>query len=286
MSRVVVVTGAASGLGLALVEICLQRSMNVALVDINEEKLSEVIEYLSAKYTTKILGFACDVTKIQSMQRVARNIWDHFKRVDWLINNAGIFSQLAPIWELENNHIQSVLDVNLFGVINGIKSFFSYLINQNNPSSILNIASFYGLCSGSHVAPYAISKHAIIALSESLHFDLQRIKQSVSVSVACPSFINTGLLNASELQSQQPSLQLEFSRLMTQARPAIDIAESIINQLDHRIFYILPDKEVKNYCQQYTDALVNQQMPAVHGVEKLMGSLINRHSLNKKTMEV
>lgn len=284
VSRVVVITGAASGIGLALVEICLQRSMNVALVDSNEEKLSTVIEHLSTKYSSKIIGFASDVSKLQSMQRVARDIWHQFKRIDWLINNAGIFSELAPIWELDNNHIQSVMDVNLFGVINGIKSFLPYLFEQSHCSSILNMSSFYGLCSGSHVAPYSISKHAVIALSESLHFDLQRTAERVSVSVACPSLVKTELLSNSDAKGS--SLQHLFSTIMAQARPAMDVAESIINQFDKGIFYILPDREVKNYCQNYMQAIVDQGSPYQHGIEKLINSLIKRASLVKNSIEV
>src|SRR5690606_28546485 len=117
--------------------------------------------------------------------------FDRFKRVDWLFNNAGISGQLAPLWELTNEHIRNVMDVNLHGVIHGVQAFFPFLFMQTHRSHVINMASFYGLCSGSQMAAYSMSKHAIVALSESLYFDLQRLGKNIDVSVVCPSFAST-----------------------------------------------------------------------------------------------
>lgn len=278
--RVVVITGAASGIGFELAKSCLQRGMHVVMADNATTLLCDQVEHLSSYGEHSVLGVVCDVTKAESVQNLAKKSFERFQRVDWLFNNAGISGQLAPVWELTSEHIHKVMDVNLYGVIHGIQAFLPYFFRQSHRAHVINMASFYGLCSGSQMAAYAMSKHAILALSESLYFDLQRLNKPVDVSVACPSFVNTQLLVNSSPDCND-SLHDMFCDLIARSRPAEDVAEHLIREVEKNTFYILPDKEVKEFCLQRAEAIANQTAPHQHSLEKIVASLSKRAGLVK-----
>lgn len=273
--RVAVITGAANGIGLALTKTCIQNNMHVVMADNAATDLANQIELLRLRAKSELLGVVCDVSSFEDVRVLARQTYDRFDRVDLLINNAGISGHLAPIWEQTNEHVRQVLDINLHGVINGVQVFLPYMFEQSYRSHIVNMASIYGLCSGSHMASYAMSKHAIVALSESLHFDLRRLEKPVDVSVVCPSFANTQLLkNSSPLFPDK--LHGMVSDLIERSRPAEEVANHIMQELNKKRFYILPDKEVKDYCEQRTKAILEQNLPYEHNLEKIIASLSRR----------
>jgi|GEM_PF-1249104 len=275
VKRVAVITGAASGIGLALTKACLGRNMHVVMADNAVTDLCDQVELLSSQYEAEVLGVVTDVTKPASLKHLAKETFARFERIDWLFNNAGISGHLAPLWELTNEHMRKVMDVNLHGVIHGIQAFLPFMFKQQHRSHIINMASLYGLCSGSQMTAYAMSKHALVALSESLYFDLQRLDKPVDVSVACPSFVNTKLLTHSA-PLHNSSLHSMLNDLIGRSRPAEDIVEHMVREVEKNNFYILPDREVKDYCQQRNDAIVNQTPPHHHSLEKIISSLSKR----------
>lgn len=190
MQPVAVITGAASGIGFALAQVCSQRGMHVVMADNAATVLCDKVEQLAGKNHSEVFGVVCDVTNLESVKFLAKQCFDRFNRIDWLFNNAGVSGHLAPIWELTAEHVRKVIDVNLYGVIYGVQTFLPFMFQQSHRSHIINLASLYGLCSGSQMSAYAMSKHALVALSESLYFDLERLNKPVDVSVVClPSSI-------------------------------------------------------------------------------------------------
>jgi len=277
-NKVVVITGAASGIGLALANACILDGMNVVMADIDEPNLNKQIERLRLSTKTQLIGITCDVSKDEDVSQLAKKTFEHFKRVDLLINNAGVMGHLAPIWQLSSMQVRQVMDVNLYGVLHCIQAFVPLMLEQHHPSHIVNMASFYGLCSGSQMGAYAMSKHAIVALSESLHFDLQRLNKHINISVVCPSFTNTQLLlNSSQYNNNK--LHQTIGSLMEHSRPAEDVAECILREVKKKTFYILPDHEIKHDCEERTKAIVGQTKPYEHGLEKILAALCKRHSL-------
>lgn len=271
---IVVITGAAQGLGLALTERCLARGLSVVMADSDEKALCQAHSCLLA-FSKQILPVVCDVSDRASVDELKRLSFKHFGRVDWLINNAGVSGHLAPIWEMDSAEVACVMDVNFYGVLNVVQAFMPALIAQTHRSRLINIASVYGLCSGSLMGPYAISKQAVVALSESLYFDLGRLKHPVDVSVACPSFINTGLIRARD-KDGAPVLEDHVADLMSRARSALDVAESIIQLALKGQFYILPDKEIKASIEARALAMVQEEPPPLHSLEKIMRVLARR----------
>ncbi|STX42900.1 oxidoreductase dehydrogenase, short chain [Legionella donaldsonii] len=275
VQRVAVITGAASGIGLALARVCIQRGIHVVMADNAVTALCDQVEQLSTQAKVDVLGVVCDVTKPESLRHLAKQSYEHFNRIDWLFNNAGVSGHLAPIWELTSEHIRKVMDINLHGVIHGIQAFLPLMFKQTHRAHVINMASFYGLCSGSQMAAYAMSKHAVVALSESLYFDLKRLDKPVDVSVICPSFANTQLLtNSAPLHADK--LHHMVADLVARSRPAEDVAEHIVREVENKTFYILPDREVKEYCEERTKAIIEQTEPYQHSLEKIIASLSKR----------
>lgn len=273
--KIAVISGAASGLGLALTQICLERRMSVVMADKASDALFAQAAALKLKYPDQILALTCDVTHVESVENLASETWAHFGRVDWLFNNAGIIGQLLPIWEQNPEQIRQVMDVNLYGAIHCTQAFLPNMFAQNHRSRVINMSSVYGLCSSSFLSTYAMSKQALMAFSESLHFDLQRLGKPVDVSVVCPAFMNTALLTHSA-PAASSGLHTIFSELISRSQPAGDIALRIIEALEQELFYVLPDIEVKRFSEERTQAIIAQELPYKHNLEKMFTSLSKR----------
>lgn len=272
--KVAVITGAASGIGLALSQVLLQKGHTVVMVDKDEPQLKAQALKLEEHHPSLVYYQCCDVTDAKAVKALAHFVKTQFDSIDWLYNNAGIIGPLAPIWTLEIDAIQQVMAVNLYGMIHMIQAFVPLLLNQAKPSHVINMASLYALCTGSQLAAYSMSKHAVLALSESLHFDLQRLQDNIHVSVVFPSFTDTALLTT-PTDTTDP-FQETLKQFLTHSRPAIDLANLVIEAVDKKEFYIFPDKEVKGYCEGRTASLINQDTPHVTNIEKLMNSLRKR----------
>lgn len=272
--KVAVITGAANGIGLALTQVHLQQGDFVVMVDKESIKLKNEASKLLTLFPEKIMEICCDVTMSDQVTQLAQQVQQKLGCIDWIYNNAGIIGQLGPIWELSPECIRKVMDVNLDGTIHMIQAFIPFLFQQTFYSHIINIASLYALCTGSQTASYSMSKHAVLALSESLYFDLQRMNKSVHISVVFPSFTDTALLSHNENTHSQ--FQEVLKSLLSHSRPAIDIAKCILREVEQKKFYIFPDKEVKGYCEARTNAMILQENPHVTNIEKLMSALMKR----------
>lgn len=273
--KVALITGAASGIGLALSTVCLQKGFTVIMIDKNEAKLHSEIELLKAQYSNSILSYLCDITQSEAVQQLAAMIQKKVSHIDWIFNNAGIIGSLSPIWEQDLSQIHKVFDVNIFGMIHILQCFMPQLLQQQHPAHIINMASLYAICSGSQLAPYSMSKHAVLALSESLYFDLKRLQKPINVSVVLPSFTDTALLSP-PTPHEASSFHHSLNNLLAHSRPAMEVAAHIIEEVEQKKFYIIPDKEIKGYCEERTKSIVAQDNPHTNNIEKLMLSLFKR----------
>ena len=264
-SKVVVVTGAASGIGFELAKACAQKGMRVVLADNDVTALCDSVEVLTP-LDTDVLGVVCDVSKLESMRHLAKQTLERFGRVDWLFNNAGVFGNTGPVWELSIEHMRTVMDINLYGVLNGIQVFVPIMARQQTQCHIINSASILGLCSTSNLSPYIMSKHAIVSLSESLYFDLKNKGKNINVSVSCPAFTDTQLIhNSSPLHENE--LHKAIADLISQGSAASEIAEKIIEGVHANQFYILPNDEVKQFCKSRAMDINQQNNPKANALE-------------------
>jgi NAD(P)-dependent dehydrogenase (short-subunit alcohol dehydrogenase family) len=214
--QVAVVTGAASGIGLALAKRFAGLGLSVVMADVEANALAAAatdVEALGAAVLTQV----CDVSKHEQVSAVADATIERFGAVHVVCNNAGVGSRGLPISELPLVDFEWVVGVNLMGVVHGINAFLPHLLTQDE-GHIVNTASVSGFFHLPNMAPYNATKAAVVALSETLSHELGQRSSAVGVSVLCPSWVRT---NISTSQRNQPA---RFQYDMTPEQEAIRAA--------------------------------------------------------------
>jgi NAD(P)-dependent dehydrogenase (short-subunit alcohol dehydrogenase family) len=269
--KVAVITGAASGIGRAISERCVREGIKVVLADIEEANLAKAETQLKAQGGT-VLGVRTDVSKRNDVELLASQAFKAFGQVHLLFNNAGVGAGGAA-WEATWNDWEWVIGVNLWGVIYGVKVFTPLMLAQNTECHIINTSSAAGLTVGSGSAPYAATKHAVVALSESLYLSLQQRNSPVKVSVLCPALVNTNIINAernrpAELKNEPVTMTPERQAGLAAFKAAIEgsmsphqVADAVFDSIKKEQFYILPDSEWTEVIQLRTDKLLRMENP-------------------------
>ena len=269
--KVAVITGAASGIGRGIAERCVSEGMKVVLADIDEADLTNAETELKTAGGT-VLGVRTDVSKRSDVELLARQALDAFGQVHLLFNNAGVAAGGAP-WEATWNDWEWVIGVNLWGVIHGVKVFTPLMLAQKTECHIINTSSAAGLIVGGASAPYAVSKHAVVALSESLYLTLQQRNSLVTVSVLCPGLVRTNIANAernrpAELRNKPVTLTPEmqaglaaFKAAIEASMPPLQVADVVFDAIKKGQFYILPHPEWTEVIQLRTDKLLRMENP-------------------------
>ena len=254
VGKVAVVTGAASGLGLAFATRFAQEGMRVVLADIEPEALERAEAAIKAQGGTAI-AVRTDVLIEHEIKTLADTAFATYGNVHVLCNNAGVGGATGEsgVWNIPMNDWNWVLGVNFSGVLHGIRHFVPRMLANAEEGHIVNTASVAGLVTGGVGAPYTISKHGIVALSEILYKDLKARNARVSASVLCPGWVNTNLIDSARNRplsltaddAAAPTLQLQEQHEALRAllkdglRPA-DIAGQVCDAIRNDTFYIVP----------------------------------------------
>jgi NAD(P)-dependent dehydrogenase (short-subunit alcohol dehydrogenase family) len=269
--KVAVITGAASGIGRGIAERCVREGMKVVLADIDEANLAKAEVELKALGGT-VLGVRTDVSKRNDVEQLARRALDAFGQVHLLFNNAGVGAGGTP-WEATWNDWEWVIGVNLWGVIHGVKIFTPLMLAQNTECHIINTSSAAGLVVGGFSAPYSVTKHAVVALSESLYLTLEKQNSLVKVSVFCPGLVRTNIADAernrpAELRNgpvkMTPEMQAgltAFKAILDASMPPLQVAGVVFDAIEKEQFYILPHPEWIEVIQLRTDKLLRMENP-------------------------
>jgi NAD(P)-dependent dehydrogenase (short-subunit alcohol dehydrogenase family) len=191
--KVAVVTGAANGIGLALSRRLGADGMRVMMADIEKSALAAAVENLAAE-GIEAAATVTDVSNADSVDALARATLGRFGAVHVVCNNAGV-SRGGPTWDIPLPMWDWIVGVNLFGIVHGIRSFVPHLIAQGEGHVVIT-ASVGGLLAGPWMSPYHATKHAAVAMSESLHHELAAIGSPVRVSVLCPGSVRTKIHEA------------------------------------------------------------------------------------------
>ena len=184
---VAVVTGAGSGIGEGIARAAADAGMRVVAGDIEQGAVERVAKGIEQR-GGEAIGVHCDVTRRADLDALADTAWKHFGGCHLLCNNAGVLVR-GPLQSMSDADWRWVLEVNLFGVVNGIQAFVPRMIAQGAPAHIVNTASVAGLCILPEHGVYTASKFAVVALSESLRGDLA--PHGIGVSVLCPGGVVT-----------------------------------------------------------------------------------------------
>jgi NAD(P)-dependent dehydrogenase (short-subunit alcohol dehydrogenase family) len=249
--KVAVVTGAASGIGLAIAEMCVSERMKVVLADVEEDALELAADRLAQRGT--VLAVPTDVSVAESVDDLRRQA-EAFGPVHLLCSNAGVSDPGAgAAWEKPLSAWQWVLEVNLWGVIHGIRAFLPAMVERDQ-GHIVNTASIAGLLPFPFAAPYAASKHAVVGISTSIFHELAMRGSHVHVSVLCPGWIRTRIVDAErnwpDRLGPRPAADTNQMAQMMEAmvRQFVDtgmdpamVAEQVLDAVQAERFWVLPN---------------------------------------------
>jgi NAD(P)-dependent dehydrogenase (short-subunit alcohol dehydrogenase family) len=192
--KVAVVTGGASGIGFALAERAAREEMLLVVADVEPGALDEAVARLKAM-GAEVEGVRTDVTDPVQVQSLADATVERFGGVHLVCNNAGVATG-GVSGEMPVESWEWVLGVNMWGVVHVIRTFVPLLIAQPE-GHIVNTASVAGLVAAPFMGPYNASKHAAVAISETLHHELAMMAPHVKVSTLCPGWVNTRIFESS-----------------------------------------------------------------------------------------
>jgi len=267
--RVAAVTGAASGLGRSMALAFAGEGMDVALGDVDEKNLSRVEKEVSAKGVRGI-ALRVDVSKAQDVEAFRDLALDRLGGVHLVCNNAGV-SPLGAVWESTPADWQWTLGVNLWGVIHGVRAFTPHLIAQNE-GHIVNTASVSGLISPPGSGAYNVTKHAVVTLSETLHHELRERNAAVGVSVLCPAYVPTGIVDsernrpkdlpASERSPETLARQAMLRKAVASGKISADqVAQAVVAAVKEERFYILTHPRIKGAIQARMEDILEGRAP-------------------------
>ena len=271
--RTAVITGAGSGFGLALARLCARQGMNLVLADVQ----ADALERASAEFAElPHLAQRMDVSSSAEMATLAAATQQRFGAPHLVFLNAGVaFGGLA--WEASEADWDWVLGVNLRGVIHGVRLFTPMMLEaaKRDPAwqgHIVNTASMAGLLNPPLSAPYNVSKHAVVSLSESLYHDLALVTQQLRCSVLCPYYVPTGIAESHRNRdpgsmskataSQRVSFAMAQKAVACGRLSADDIAALVLDAVREERFWILSHPHALDGVQRGTEDLLAGHNPA------------------------
>jgi NAD(P)-dependent dehydrogenase (short-subunit alcohol dehydrogenase family) len=248
------VTGGAAGIGLALGRAFAQAGMKVMLADIEAGALEAAVASLN-EFGPDISGVICDVADPASVEAAAKASFDAFGKVHVVCNNAGV-AAAGGIDNISPDNWRWVIDVNLMGVVYGIRSFLPHIRGHGEGGHIVNTASMAGMSGGVGLSPYTASKFAVVGLSEGLAAQLGPL--GIGVSVLCPSYVRTGIGESGRNRPQRygptPSLDPNSpaaaivaaiaSRLQTGLDPAA-VAARVLDAIRNDELYVFTHPQMR-----------------------------------------
>jgi NAD(P)-dependent dehydrogenase (short-subunit alcohol dehydrogenase family) len=189
--RAAVVTGAASGIGLATTEAFVAEGMRVLMTDLDQARLTEHASRL-ASTGADVRSLVVDVTDPEAVERAADAAVEHFGTLHVAMNNAGIVAG-GNSWEMPLSEWRRIIEVDLWGVIHGVHAFVPRILASGEPGWVVNTASMAAVSIIPGIGPYTASKHGVLGLSDGLRAELAEAGAPVGVSVVMPGMIRTGL---------------------------------------------------------------------------------------------
>jgi NAD(P)-dependent dehydrogenase (short-subunit alcohol dehydrogenase family) len=270
--RVAVVTGAASGIGLGMARRFAAEGMRVVMADIERNALQAVADELASS-GSEVIAAPTDTSVLDEVEALAALTLDRFGAVHVVCNNAGVGSRGLPFRELPLRDFEWVLGVNLWGVIHGLHAFLPHLRLQDE-GHIVNTASVSALYHLPNMAPYNASKAAVLALSETIKFELEAEGSHVGVSVLCPSWVRTNISTASrnlperlayELTTEQMAQIAEYKdrrkqQLVTAMEPD-EVAGQVCDAIRTNRFYVITHPASVAIMQDRFDRIVANENP-------------------------
>jgi NAD(P)-dependent dehydrogenase (short-subunit alcohol dehydrogenase family) len=273
--KTAVLTGAGSGFGLECARIGAQLGMNLVLVDVQQDALDKAEQEMTAQ-GVQVLARKVDVSSAAEMQSLADSVQSRFGAPHFVFNNAGVGAG-GLVWENSIADWEWVLGVNVWGVVHGVRLFTPMMLEaaKKDPQyqgHIVNTASMAGLLTAPNMGIYNVSKHAVVALTETLYQDLKLVTDQISASVLCPYFVPTGITQSQRNRpAALPEAQPTQSQLIGQAMSdkavssgkvsAAEVAHKVFDAVNSGQFYVYSHPQALGNVQSRMEAIVQQHNP-------------------------
>lgn len=271
--KVAVITGAGSGMGAAMARRFAGEGMKIVVADIDLAAAESTAADIAAA-GGEAIALRADVASQDAVQAMADQAWAHFGAVHVLVNNAGIVpsGRYRPIWDFPLEDWQWSFDVNLMGVVHGIRAFIPRMIAEGVDGHVVTTASIAGLISGSGSPVYSASKHAAVRATEALYASLQEIGSPIGVTLLCPGLVNTNIYRSERNRPQAllpeqgaaaetPELQAIADNLYRSAISPEAVADMVFDAMERRQFYLLTSDNYDSSIRERADAMMERRNP-------------------------
>lgn len=256
--KVAVVTGAASGIGLALARKFGAEGMRVVLADVEKDALQSAAQGLEAD-GVEALAVPTDVSQAEQVEALAQATLKAFDGIHVVCNNAGVFAG-GVSWEAPLKDYEWLINVNVWGVIHGIRTFTPLMLERGEEGHIINTASMAAVTSMPWTGVYYMTKHAVLSMSETLYHELTLMGAKVGASVLCPELIATqidqsdrnrpdALRSDGEAPTQHEVVMQAIHEGVKTGVPPEKIAERVVGAIRENRFYILADDAWRKTCE-------------------------------------
>lgn len=248
-NKVAVITGAAEGIGKAIAVAAAAQGMKLVLADISASKLDATVQEFKTN-GTEVIGVVTDVASEAAIEHLANQAFNEFGNVHLLVNNAGVaFTKAA--WETTAQDWEWIMGVNLYGVTHALRAFIPRMLANGEEGHIVNTASMAGMVSAPALAAYNVSKFGVVTLSEGLYHDLTLRQSKLGVSVLCPSWVNTRIIESERNRDASQRTDVDkLERISAKASANImkavqngltpeEVAKQVIDAVQANQFYIL-----------------------------------------------
>jgi len=273
--KVAVLTGAGSGFGLECAKIGAQLGMKLVLVDVQKDALDAAQAQMQA-LGAEVMARLVDVSNESQMQALANDVQQTFGAPNFVFNNAGVGAG-GLVWENTVADWEWLLGVNLWGVVHGVRLFTPMMLEAANKDPdfqghIVNTASMAGLLTPPNMGIYNVTKHAVVALTETLYQDLKLVSDQISASVLCPYFVPTGISQShrnrpSQLKADKPTKSQLIGQAMSDKAvgsgkvSAADVAKMVFDAISNDHFYIYSHPKALGNVQHRMEAIVQGHNP-------------------------
>lgn len=270
--KVALVTGAASGIGLAMADRFAADGMHVVLADIEADALERAVRSV-AKHGTSVEGVLCDVRSEADHEAAVKQAVA-LGGLHVMCNNAGVSGGGGLLWESNDEDWQWTVDVNLYGVIRGIRAAVPIMIEQGE-GHVVNTASMAGLTTMPSTGAYSVAKHGVVVMSELLSHELALSgHDGIGVSVLCPGWVATNLMESDRNRPNGPREEVELSPERQEARDALEaafhagiapsqVAEAVQHAIVENEFWILTHDDWKPMAFGRAEDIIEQRHPQV-----------------------
>ena len=273
--KVAVLTGAASGFGLECAKIGAQLGMKLVLADVQKDALDAAQAQMQSM-GAEVMARLVDVSNEGQMQSLANDVQQQFGAPNFVFNNAGVGAG-GLVWENTVADWEWLLGVNLWGVVHGVRLFTPMMLeaaskDPNFQGHIVNTASMAGLLTPPNMGIYNVTKHAVVALTETLYQDLKLVSDQISASVLCPYFVPTGISQShrnrpEQLKAGKPTKSQLIGQAMSDKAvgsgkvSAADVAKMVFDAMAHDHFYIYSHPKALGNVQHRMEAIVQGHNP-------------------------